>query len=60
MDAIPAPEELHLPRGHDDERVFLEPMPITKDNLNVVVDAGWITKEALCAGRHRRLRRPCD
>ncbi|WP_127114376.1 D-xylose ABC transporter substrate-binding protein [Shimia sediminis] len=29
---------------------FLAPVPITQDNLNVVVDAKWITKEALCAG----------
>ena len=28
--------------------VFLKPVPITKDNLDVVVDAGWISKEALC------------
>ena len=24
--------------------------PITKDNLNVVIDAGWITKDNLCKG----------
>jgi D-xylose transport system substrate-binding protein len=29
---------------------FLAPVPITKDNLDVVVDAGWITKEELCQG----------
>ncbi len=29
---------------------FLTPVPITADNLNVVVDAGWITQEALCQG----------
>lgn len=29
---------------------FLAPMPITKDNLSAVVDAGWITKDALCQG----------
>jgi D-xylose transport system substrate-binding protein len=28
--------------------VFLQPQPITKDNLNVVLDAGWITKADLC------------
>ena len=28
----------------------LKPVPITKDNLNVVLDAGWITKDVLCAG----------
>lgn len=29
---------------------FLAPMPITKDNLTAVVDAGWISKEDLCQG----------
>ncbi len=29
---------------------FLEPVPITKDNLSTVVDAGWISKDALCQG----------
>ncbi len=27
---------------------LLTPIPITKDNLDVVLDAGWITKDALC------------
>jgi D-xylose transport system substrate-binding protein len=29
---------------------FLKPVPITKANLNVVLDAKWITKQALCQG----------
>lgn len=29
---------------------FLEPVPITADNLDVVVDAGWIEKDVLCQG----------
>ena len=29
---------------------FLAPMPVTQDNLEAVVDAGWITQEALCQG----------
>ncbi len=29
---------------------FLAPVPITADNLSAVVDAGWITQEALCQG----------
>ncbi len=38
------------PGGTTMNAVFLAPVPITKDNLSVVVDAGWITKEALCQG----------
>ena len=29
---------------------FLAPVPVTAGNLSVVVDAGWITQEALCQG----------
>ena len=29
---------------------FLQPIPITAENLAVVTDAGWITVEALCQG----------
>jgi D-xylose transport system substrate-binding protein len=36
--------------GVELDSIFLTPVPITKDNLNVVVDAGWIKKDALCAG----------
>ena len=38
------------PGGSEMEAKFLSPIPITKDNLSVVVDAGWITKDALCQG----------
>ena len=30
--------------------IIIAPHPITKDNLNVVIDAGWITKDKLCLG----------
>ena len=30
--------------------ILLTPQPITKDNLQVVLDAGWITKDILCKG----------
>ena len=29
---------------------FLKPVPITRDNLDLVVKAGWIKKEELCKG----------
>ncbi|WP_368184310.1 D-xylose ABC transporter substrate-binding protein [Aestuariibius sp. HNIBRBA575] len=38
------------PGGTDMTSVFLAPVPVTADNLSVVVDAGWITQEALCQG----------
>ena len=36
------------PGGNDMTSIFLTPQPITKDNLQVVLDAGWITKDVLC------------
>jgi D-xylose transport system substrate-binding protein len=38
------------PHGVNMHSVFLAPVPITRDNLDVVVDAGWIAKDALCQG----------
>ncbi|MEM9011559.1 MAG: D-xylose ABC transporter substrate-binding protein [Pseudomonadota bacterium] len=38
------------PAGTTLTALFLEPLPVTADNLSVVVDAGWITQEALCQG----------
>src|SRR5688500_5862913 len=34
--------------GIDSTAVLLEPIPITKDNLQVVLDADWITEAELC------------
>jgi D-xylose transport system substrate-binding protein len=34
--------------GLDSYSLLLNPVPITKDNLQVVLDAGWITKADLC------------
>ena len=42
--------EFQSPGGNTLTSIFLNPIPIQKDNLNIVVDAGWITKETLCAG----------
>jgi D-xylose transport system substrate-binding protein len=36
------------PGGNAMTSILLTPQAITKDNLNVVLDAGWITKEDLC------------
>jgi D-xylose transport system substrate-binding protein len=36
--------------GVEMNAMFLAPVPITKDNLNVVIDAGWISKADACEG----------
>ena len=30
--------------------IFLTPVPITKDNLDVVIQAGWVNKDVVCRG----------
>ncbi|MCX7644668.1 MAG: substrate-binding domain-containing protein [Rhodobacteraceae bacterium] len=37
-------------KGVEMNAILLEPTPITKDNLNVVIEAGHITKEQACEG----------
>ena len=48
------------PGGVDVTSILLTPIPITQDNLDVVLDADWIDEDTLCqgvdAGLGRRLR----
>ena len=37
-------------KGVEMNSILLAPTPITKDNINVAIDAGHITKEQACAG----------
>jgi D-xylose transport system substrate-binding protein len=38
------------PKKVEMNSLFLNPIPITKDNLDVVIEAGWIKKEEVCQG----------
>jgi len=38
------------PTGQTQPSILLTPIAITKDNLNLVVDAKWISKDELCNG----------
>lgn len=38
------------PKGVEMNAVLLAPVPITQDNLNVVIDAGWVSKDVVCQG----------
>lgn len=38
------------PKKVEMNSILLAPVPITKDNLDVVIDAGWISKDAVCKG----------
>jgi D-xylose transport system substrate-binding protein len=38
------------PGGNELVSILLEPIPITEDNLDIVLDADWITEDELCQG----------
>lgn len=38
------------PKGVTMNSILLKPVPITKDNLDVVIDAAWVKKEVVCQG----------
>ncbi|MEM9473652.1 MAG: D-xylose ABC transporter substrate-binding protein [Pseudomonadota bacterium] len=50
MSAVDGSQEWTSPSGTTMTARFLEPVPITADNLTTVTDAGWITVDALCQG----------
>ena len=50
VDAITGAAPFETPGGNTVSSILLKPIPITKENLQVVLDAGWITKDALCQG----------
>jgi D-xylose transport system substrate-binding protein len=49
-DKIAGAKPFTTPGNNSINSILLTPIPITKDNLGVVLDAGWITKAALCQG----------
>jgi len=37
-------------KGVEMDAILLPPMPITHDNLDAVIDAGWVSKDVVCQG----------
>lgn len=51
MDEIPgAVKWADGPNGVEMNAVFLAPVPVTADNLQLVIDAGWISQDSVCQG----------
>ncbi|HET9416293.1 MAG TPA: substrate-binding domain-containing protein [Candidatus Limnocylindria bacterium] len=48
--SVPDTEEFESPGGNTLTSILLEPIAITQENLDVVLDAEWITEEDLCQG----------
>ncbi len=38
------------PKKVEMNATFLAPVPVTRDNLNAVIDAGWVKKSVICQG----------
>jgi D-xylose transport system substrate-binding protein len=47
------------PGGNSVDSITLNPTPITQANLSEVIDAGWVTKEEVCAGVTAGSVTPC-
>jgi D-xylose transport system substrate-binding protein len=61
MDEIPnAMKWADGPNKVEMTSVFLKPVAITKDNLNVVIDAGWVGKDVVCQGVRPGTTPVCD
>ena len=50
VSAVEGTASFTSPEGNEMSSILLEPIPITKDNLDVVLDAGWIDQATLCQG----------
>ena len=50
MKSVNGSQNWTSPAGTTMRARFLAPVPVTKANLNDVLDAGWISKATLCAG----------
>jgi len=50
VDKVTGSAVFQTPGGNSINSILLKPDPITKDNLNDVLSAGWIDKATLCQG----------
>ncbi|AXS40951.1 D-xylose ABC transporter substrate-binding protein [Breoghania sp. L-A4] len=51
MDAVEGAEKWSGgPNGVEMNAIFLKPVPITADNLDVVIEAGWVPADVVCKG----------
>jgi D-xylose transport system substrate-binding protein len=50
VSAVEGTAPFTTPEGNEMSSILLEPIPITKDNLDIVLEAGWIDQATLCQG----------
>jgi D-xylose transport system substrate-binding protein len=47
---VPGAQRWRSPGGVEVDSVLLRPVPITRENLNVVIEANWVPRERVCRG----------
>ena len=50
MNRVDGAQSWTSPGGKTINSVFLAPVPVTRENLGAVIDAGWVSKDAVCKG----------
>ena len=50
LDAVEGTQDWESPNGVVMKSYFLDPVAITQDKLNLVIDAGWVSKDVVCQG----------
>jgi D-xylose transport system substrate-binding protein len=50
LDAVEGSAPFSTPGGNTVNSILIAPVPVTQENLQVVVDAGWIPQDVLCQG----------
>jgi D-xylose transport system substrate-binding protein len=48
------------PKKVEMNSLFLSPIPITRNNLDIVINAGWIRKDEVCQGVRSGVVKVCD
>jgi D-xylose transport system substrate-binding protein len=60
ISAVEGTAPFSSPGGNELTSILLAPQPITQDNLDVVLDAGWIDQATLCQGVEPGTVAACD
>jgi len=60
IDKVPGAMKWKSAKGVELDTILLKPEPITRDNLDVVIKAGWIAKERVCRGVTQNPPKACQ
>jgi len=60
LDEVAGAKPWTSPNGTVLSSIFLAPVPITRDKLDIVIDAGWVAKDVVCKGVKSGTVAACD